>query len=64
MSRYITTIDDLRVYVDELMGREGNEPDVVRVVSRLMSDPAAPAWGDDWEAYIAEYDISVEGADE
>jgi len=57
MSRYITTIDDLRVYVDELMGREGTYAVVVRTADQLARDPDAPAWGDDWADYVLTHDI-------
>jgi len=66
MNRYISTIDDLCVYVDELMGREANTATVLRVANRLARDPDAPTWGDDWSVYVEGKDLweMAEGASE
>jgi len=57
MSRYISTMDDLIVYIDEAMGQNATESIVRAVADALVRDVRVPAWDADWSEFVESLDL-------
>ena len=48
----MTTVRDLKNWVDTHIGDYPAPDDVQRVTNLIQDDPLRPAWGDDWTEYL------------
>lgn len=48
----ISSIIDLRTYIDSALGINGHEAMIYRLTNEITTDRNRPAYGEDWTAYL------------
>jgi hypothetical protein len=53
----LTTLDDLRNWVDGHIGHYPATGDLEAVTKAIVAGPSCPRWGDDWAGYLEQLDV-------